>query len=114
MRIFKFFFFAISGFIGLYILACTFMPSNFEVSRDIEINANPLIVFNLFLLKQNICHRIIRTTNDARLLSHFRLYRSNTRHHARDQSKSNSKTKSHKLANPRRTPIPPRHHSHAP
>ena len=46
MKIFKFFFFAISGFIGLYILACAFMPSNFEVSRDIEINSNPLTVFN--------------------------------------------------------------------
>ena len=44
MKIFKFFFFAISGFIGLYIIACVFMPSNFEVSREIEINANPLIV----------------------------------------------------------------------
>ena len=46
MKIFKFFFFAISGFIALYILACVFMPSNFEVSREIEINTNPLIVFN--------------------------------------------------------------------
>ena len=46
MRVFKFFFFAILGFIGLYILACAFMPSKFEVSRDIEINGNPLIVFN--------------------------------------------------------------------
>ena len=46
MKIFKFFFFSISGFIALYILACVFMPSNFEVSREIEINTNPLIVFN--------------------------------------------------------------------
>ena len=46
MRVFKFFFFAILGFIGLYILACTFMPNKFDVSRDIEINANPLIIFN--------------------------------------------------------------------
>jgi len=46
MRIFKFFFFAILGFIGLYILACVFMPSKFKVSRDIEINTNPLIVYN--------------------------------------------------------------------
>ena len=46
MRIFKYFFFAILSFIGLYILACTFMPSKFEVSRDIEINTNALIVFN--------------------------------------------------------------------
>ena len=46
MRVFKFFFFAILGFIGLYILACVFMPSKFEISRDIEINASPLILFN--------------------------------------------------------------------
>lgn len=46
MRIFKFFLFAILGFIVVYILACAFMPSKFEVSRDIEINTNPIIVFN--------------------------------------------------------------------
>ena len=46
MRVFKFFFFAILGFIGLYILSCVFMPSKFEISRDIEINASPLILFN--------------------------------------------------------------------
>lgn len=46
MRVFKFFFFAIVGFVGIYLLACAFMPTKFEVSRDIKINANPLIVFN--------------------------------------------------------------------
>ncbi len=46
MRVFKFIFFAILGFIGLYILACAIMTSKFEISRDIEINSNPLIIFN--------------------------------------------------------------------
>ena len=46
MRMFKVFFFAILGFVGMYILACVFMPSRFEVTRDIEINTNSLIVFN--------------------------------------------------------------------
>ena len=46
MRAFKFFFFAIIGFTGLYVLVCAFMPNNIEVTRDIKINSNPLIVFN--------------------------------------------------------------------
>lgn len=46
MRFLRFTLFALLGFIGLYLLACAFIPNRFEVSRSIEISANPSIVFN--------------------------------------------------------------------
>ena len=45
MRFLKFIFFALLGFVGLYFIACAFMPDRFEVSRSIEIDASPFLVF---------------------------------------------------------------------
>ena len=45
MRFLKFIFFALLGFVGLYLAACAFMSDRFEVSRSIEIDASPFVVF---------------------------------------------------------------------
>jgi effector-binding domain-containing protein len=46
MKILKFIFFALLGFVGLYLLACAFMPNRFEVERSMNIEASPYVVFD--------------------------------------------------------------------
>lgn len=45
MKFLKFIFFSLLGFVGLYLLACVFMPDRFEVSRSIDIDASPFVIF---------------------------------------------------------------------
>lgn len=46
MKVLKIFLYAILGILALYLLACIVLPDRFEVSRSIEIDADPTIVFN--------------------------------------------------------------------